>query len=137
MPAAELRDARVTACVASRSSGAFCSIWNHAVRPPPRPSLPRTPKFDDGACTSNFDMDGTAAAAALVLRPVKPSPYFTCPNVGYTVPYTSTLDCASARPGPASAPATAMVKSFFCMLTPLWFKPDGAPRGAPRQPLIE
>src|SRR5258708_126664 len=149
MPAAEFRDATVTACVASRSSGAFCSIWNHAVRPPPRPSLPRTPKFDDGACTSTFDIEGTAiacvvvdtgatppgAAGAWLPRAVKPSPYFARPNVGYTVPYTSTLDCASARPGPANAPATAMVKSFFCMLPPLWFKPDGAPMGAPRQPL--
>src|SRR5258708_14541868 len=120
MPAAEFREASVTACVASRSSGAFCSIWNHAVRPPPRPSLPRTPKFDDGACTSNFDMEGTAAAVAEVLRAVKPSPYFAWPNVGYTVPYTSTLDCARARPRPANAPATAMVKRFFVMLTPLW-----------------
>src|SRR3982074_739738 len=64
MPAAEFRDATVTAWVASRSSGVFCSIWNHAVRPPPRASLPRTPKFDDGACTSNFDIAGTQDAAA-------------------------------------------------------------------------
>src|SRR5436190_1026628 len=143
-PAAEFRDATVTAWVASRSSGAFCSTWNQAVRPAPMLSLPRTPKLDDGACTSNLDTDGTATApafgsqappaAAVTSRAVKPSPYFTCPNVGYSVPYTSTLACASARPGAANAPATAMVRSFFCMLTPLWFKP-GERRLAPRQPL--
>src|SRR5258708_1040265 len=110
----------------------------HATLPPPAgsASLPGSPKVDGGGCTLNFDRGGTGAAVAEVLRAVKPSPYFAWPNVGYTVPYTSTLDCASARPGPANAPATAMVKSFFCMLTPLWFKPDGAaPMGAPRQPL--
>src|ERR1051325_4141314 len=87
-------------------------------------SLPRAPKFDDGACTSNFDIEGTATAVAELLRAVKPSSYFTLPNVGYNVPYTSTLACASARPGAANAPATAIVRSFFCMLAPLWFKPE-------------
>src|SRR5438874_9922741 len=58
-PAAELRDETVTDCVSSRSRGAFCSIWNQAVRPAPRLSLPRTPKFEDGACTSNLLIDGT------------------------------------------------------------------------------
>src|SRR5581483_8370261 len=130
MPAAELRDATTTAWVASRSSGAFCSTWNQAVSPAPMLSLPRTPKLDDGACTSNLDIDGTATDAAL-LRAVKPSSYFTLPNVGYNVPYTSTLACASARPGAANAPATAIVKSFFCMLAPLWFKPGERAELAP------
>src|SRR5258706_14638620 len=99
MPAAEFRDATVTDWVASRSSGAFCSIWNHAVKPPPRPSLPRTPKFDDGACTSAFDIEGTAtacvvvdtgatppgAAGAWLQRAVKPSRHLTRPTVGETV----------------------------------------------------
>src|ERR1700741_2982601 len=66
-PAAELREASVTACVASRSSGAFCSTWNHAVNPAPTCSLPRTPKFDAGACTSAFDTDPTARFDVLVL----------------------------------------------------------------------
>src|SRR5258706_7207485 len=89
MPAAELRDETVTDCVSSRSSGAFCSIWNQAVRPPPRLSLPRTPKFDDGACTSNLLIAGTvtmpriiAPVVTFVSRAAKPSPYFTWPNVG-------------------------------------------------------
>src|SRR4051812_28030460 len=90
-PAAELRDASVTAWVASRSSGAFCSIWNQAVRPPPRLSLPRRPKLEDGACTSHLPIAGTEATCAVVgaalvsgrkSRAVKPSPYFTWPNVG-------------------------------------------------------
>src|SRR5437588_1106399 len=123
-PAAEFREATVTAWVASRSSGAFCSTWNHAVSPAPTLSLPRTPKFDDGACTSNFDIAGTPIAPALATgaplasvmsRAVNPSPYFTRPKVGYNVPYTSTLACASARPGAANAPATAIISSFFCM----------------------
>src|SRR5258706_2629490 len=86
-PPAELRDETVTDCVSSRSSGAFCSIWHQAVRPPPRLSLPRTPKFDDGACTSNLLIDGTdndvtaAPLATFWSRAVKPSPYFTWPNV--------------------------------------------------------
>src|SRR5260221_12921234 len=88
-PAAELRDETVTDCVSSRSRGAFCSIWNQAVRPAPRLSLPRTPKFDDGACTSNLLTDGTvtmpgisAPVDTFVSRAAKPSPYFTWPNVG-------------------------------------------------------
>src|SRR5215510_7669492 len=125
-PAAELREARTTAWVASRSSGAFCSIWNHAVNPALTCYLPRTPKLDDGAWTSAFDTEGTVVSVAAALgaqtpvdaltsRSVKPSLYFAHPNVGYTVPYTSTLACASARPGAANAPATATVRSFFCM----------------------
>jgi hypothetical protein len=53
------------------------------------------------------------------------------------VPYTSTLDCASAMHGAAKAPATAMVRSFFCMLTPLWFKPGAKPIGPHANPSIE
>src|SRR6266852_1323141 len=43
MPIAELRDAGLTAWLDERSSGAFCSICTHALNPPPRLSLLRTP----------------------------------------------------------------------------------------------
>src|SRR5689334_20816281 len=52
------------------------------------------------------------------------------------VPYTSTLDCASAMHGAAKAPATAIVKSFFCMVLLSGLNQASACRsGPPRQPL--
>jgi len=43
IPTAELREAGVIAMLFDRSIGAFCSIWNQAVSPPPMFSLPRKP----------------------------------------------------------------------------------------------
>ena len=53
-----------------------------------------------------------------------------------TVPYTSTLAavCASAMHGAARTLATAAVRSFFCMLTPLWFKPGAMADWPPPTP---
>src|SRR5580765_3546241 len=42
-PTAELREAGVIATLFDRSIGAFCSIWNQAVRPAPMLSRPRKP----------------------------------------------------------------------------------------------
>src|SRR6185436_10304882 len=66
--------------------------------------------------------------------------YLNCPAAMLIVPYTSTAEpgaadpCANAMHGAAKAPATAMVRSFFCMRTPLWFKPGVAPIGPPPTP---
>ena len=51
-PAAELRDETVTDCVSSRSRGAFCSIWNQAVRPPDTAPHTRPTTRHNGIATS-------------------------------------------------------------------------------------
>src|SRR3954471_24527627 len=68
-PTAEFREAKpeVWATLFERSSAAFVSTWNHADRPPPRVSRPRTPTFDAALVTSHLLTSGLAVWSAASL----------------------------------------------------------------------
>src|SRR3954465_9903146 len=61
-PTAEFREAKPDVCATlfERSNAAFVSTWNHADRPPPRVSRPRTPTFEAALVTSHLLTSGLA-----------------------------------------------------------------------------
>src|SRR5262245_49811284 len=88
--------------------------------PPPRVSDERMPKFDAWLLTDIFD---TPAKPPPI---VDASPYLVALNDTCAVPYTCTW--ASATAGAASAVATAIPRTFFCIASPLCNSLDPAPR---------